>query len=363
MKNDYLLTILLLLISLPIFAAEFCVTSSAGLQAALNSAANNNQHDLIKIAEGSYTTPGSEFSYTESVGWDLEISGGWTEFFGNPCGQQLSGNPFNTVLDGDSSNRIMNIRSGGSSDITISSLAFINGGTSNLSNGGGLRFWPTNTNNHTGKVVIERSAFINNTAEEASAISFLSAGLRNHIRNNIFVVNSTTNGSNTVVINQDLSAGIYFTNNTMVTNSGDAANNRGGLRIFTTSTSNAYVGNNVLYDNGSEDFRVTGSGQVYLHYNNVDLVFGASSSSLIGNFSADPEFNPGILNYTPSYGSPLVNQGYDPPNIVPFPTPFNLAWFEGTVDIFGNPRKQDGKVDIGAVETEPEPPIFANGFE
>ncbi len=102
---------------------------------------------------------------------------------------------------------------------------------------------------------------------------------------------------------------------------------------------------------------------MFLHHNDVGIRTGEEPFSMTGNISADPEFNTGILEFTPSYGSPLVNAGYDPPSSVPIPTPFELAWFEGTVDLVGNIRKQLGSVDIGAMETSAEPPIFINGFE
>ncbi|TDR20566.1 hypothetical protein [Marinicella litoralis] len=363
MKKHTFLISLLLFVTPHIQAAEFCATTSGQLQSALSSAQSNNQHDVIKVAEGSYPTTGSEFSYTESAGWDLEISGGWTDFFGNPCGQQLSGNPFNTVLDGNNSARIMHIRSSGNSDITISNLSFINGGTANLSTAGGLRFYPTNTASHTGQVIIERNAFINNHAQTASALSFFSSGINSHIRNNVFTLNTAHNGSYSITIDQDLNSGIYFTNNTLVQNSGDSTNDIGGFVLFTRSSSSAYIGNNVLYDNGNRDLHLSGTGDVWLHYNDVGIRTGVAPFSNLGNFSADPEFNTGILEFTPSYGSPLVNAGYDPPSFVPIPTPFELAWFEGTLDLLGNTRKQQGKVDLGAIETSAEPPIFMDGFD
>jgi len=354
---------IMLLASTTSQAAEFCVTSSAGLQSALTSASTNNQHNTIKIAEGIYDTPGSTFEYSEGAGWDLEISGGWTEFFGNDCGQQLSGHPYNTVLDGNGTHRIMNIESGGNSDITISNLMFLNGGYSTLPSGGGLRFWSTNNMAHTGRVTIERNAFVNNQAEESSALYFFSSGPKSHFRNNIFTLNTSHDGSYTLDINYDLDSGVYFTNNTVINNAGDSVNNYGGVRFFTTANSTTYVGNNLLYDNGNRDLHFSGSGETYLNYNNVDLLSGTAPTHFTGNFSADPELIEGFLEFTPSFGSPLVNAGFDPPNFVPIPTPFDLAWFEGTHDVVGNVRKQQGRVDIGAVETGPEPPIFINGFE
>ncbi len=364
MKKYHLLTILILLISQPIYAAEFCVTTSAELQSAMTSAQINNQHNLIKVAEGLYLTPGSEFKYTEDTGWDLEISGGWTEFFGNPCGQQLSGNPWNTVLDGNSTTRIMNISSGGNSEISISNLTFINGGNATLSSGGGLRFWSTNFVAHTGKVTIERNIFINNQAEIASAVTFFSSGERSYFRNNIFTLNNTTDGSFSIDIHQDLNSGIYFTNNTVFNNSGDASENYGGLRIFTTASSDALVANNILYGNGNRDAHVSGTGDVYLKTNDLDIYFGTTPVESIGNFSAPPQFVPAAFSYTPASYSELLNKGTKPCSICPLPIPFDEFWVLGLVDTFGDSRVQHDRVDIGAVESPHESElIFISRFE
>ena len=363
MKKHTLIMMACLASAGPTLAAEFCVTSSAGLHSALSSAESNNQHNVIKMAEGTYLTNGVTFEYDEDLGWDLTVSGGWTNLLGDPCGQPGTGNPLNTVLDGNLQGRIMSIQSGGSSDITISNLLFLNGGTDTLNSAGGLRFWSTNSVAHTGRTTIERNAFINNHAEKGSALAFFSSGPKSYIRNNIFNLNQTHDGNYTVEVNQDVDSGIYVNNNTLVQNQGNSNNNYGGIVIFTTATSDTYVGNNVLYDNGNRDLHISGAGDVYVHYNDVGIQTGSTPISSQGNFSADPQFNVGIFEFTPSYGSPLVNAGFDPPNAVPIPTPFHLAWFEGTLDVLGNTRKQLGRVDLGAVETAAEPPIFMHGFE
>ncbi len=77
-------------------AAEFCVTNSAQLQASLDAAETNGQSDTIRIATGSYEVPlsgGFVYNSLAPVGGDdhnISVIGGWTEFFGNPCGQVLS---------------------------------------------------------------------------------------------------------------------------------------------------------------------------------------------------------------------------------------------------------------------------------
>ncbi|MGJ8663331.1 MAG: hypothetical protein ACSHWU_06760 [Marinicella sp.] len=364
MKTYKLLTTFFLTMTFNLHAAEFCANTGAGIQAALTIAQSNNQHNVIKIVEGSYTTPGSEFSYSEGAGWDLTISGGWTEFFGNTCGQQLSGDPWNTVLDGDSTTRIMNIRSGGNSEITISNLTFINGGNAALSAGGGLRFWHASGFTHTGQVNIERSIFINNQAEKASAITFYSSGERSYFRNNIFTLNESTNGNNTIEINQDSGSGIYFTNNTVFDNSGDASNNFGGLQVYTATGSETLIVNNILYNNGNRDLHLSFSGDVYLKTNNIGNLFGTTPIESTGNISAPPHFVPGLFSYTPASYSQLLNAGTKPCSTCPLPIPFDEFWILGTVDILGDIRVQHGRVDIGAIESPHESElIFVNGFE
>ena len=78
----------LLLFCVDAKSATFCVTTAVELRAALNSAESNSQHDEIRIEMGDYETQGTAFSYQETQGFDLEISGGWVNFFGNPCGVQ-----------------------------------------------------------------------------------------------------------------------------------------------------------------------------------------------------------------------------------------------------------------------------------
>lgn len=329
-------------------AAEFCVTSSAELQSALTSAANNAQHDVIKIAEGSYLTPGSEFSYFGTNSWDLEISGGWSEFFGNPCGQQLTDNAFATALDGNQMNRVLRVRAFGTSDITISNLMLINGKVGDPERGGGLHLYGAQ-NEHLGDTLIERVAFVNNEAKFGGAIS-ISGGNKMSLRNNLFVVNHSLVSNNVSIVQND-TTGVFFTNNTVYANTTDTASS-GGLRVYTSGTSGALVANNVLWDNDNSDLDMGGGGDKYLHNNDIGIRIGSTPISDEGNFSLPPRFEGGLFNFTPSAISPLVNAGRIPCFICPIPVPFDDRWGVGDTDVLGNERVQDNAVDIGAYESD-----------
>ncbi len=361
MKKYHLLTVLIVLSVQPIHAAEFCVTSSAGLQTALNSAASNSQHDVIKIAEGSYTTPGAEFSYYGVNSWDLEISGGWSEFFGNPCGQQLSGNAFATTLDGNTSNRVLRIRAHGTADIKISGLMIANGLVGNTFRGGGLYVY-SSQNDHLGNITIEKTAYLNNEAEFGGAIS-LSGGHRVILRNNLFAANHSLSG-HTVSIVQNNSYGVYFTNNTMILNDTDSGTLSSGLRLYISGSSQSLIANNILYDNENFDLTLAGSGNHHVYNNNIGVQNGVAPWAAINNFSLPNRFDSGILNFTPSNTSPLVNNGTHPCSVCPIPVPFDDAWGLGLTDMEGDTRVLVNRVDIGAFESPYERDlIFWNGVD
>ena len=358
--NKTFKTLCLLVLMPAAHAAEFCVTTSAGLQSALNSAAANSQHDVIKIAEGNYTTPGAEFSFLGNDSWDLEISGGWTEFFGNPCGQQLSGNAFFTTLDGDGSNRVLRIRLAGTADLTLSQLMLANGAVSTNQRGAGLFVYST-LNDHLGDITVEQVAFLNNQADNGAAVS-LTGGHKVIMRNNLFVANHSAFGANVDLIQND-SHGIYFTNNTVYFNTNDSSD-AAGVRMWTSGTSQALVANNLLWANDNHDFNKASNGMYFWHNNNFQSRTGINPINDFNNTSLPPNFDSGLLNFTPSPGSPLVNAGREPCTVCPFPTPFEDAWGMGLADLAGDPRSQSTAVDIGAIESPYERDlIFMTLFE
>jgi len=343
-------------------AAEFCATSSAGLEFILAIAEDNGESDVIRIAKGSYDVPVGGFNFHSNENFDIEISGGWSEFFGNACGQQVSPNAFDTVLDGNGTERIMDIRVGMSSDINVSHLMFIAGNATIAPNdvGGGL-------NVHTyqgyqGNVTIEYNAFISNTAVHSSALRIREAH-RIIVRNNLFTLNHSEN-STTVNIYTINRYGVYFTNNTLYGNTSDGMGiaKVAGLYLTTSGTSSALVANNLFWDNDYYDIIFYGDGYKYLKNNNYQSRTGIANETSM-NIQVPPEFESGWFNYTPAYYSPLVNAGTTPPPFVPIPPPFVSDWEVGTHDIYGNPRIQNTQIDIGAVESPHGDLIFIDGFE
>jgi len=77
----YLFTLLILSATSTVYSATFCVSTSAGLQQALNTADSSNQADIIKMRTGTYmATPGGFHYYRSNENHGLEISGGWAHF-------------------------------------------------------------------------------------------------------------------------------------------------------------------------------------------------------------------------------------------------------------------------------------------
>ncbi|MFV0543615.1 MAG: hypothetical protein ACK5L8_08020 [Marinicella pacifica] len=342
-------------------ATEFCATTSAGLEFALAASEANGESDVIRIAEGAYDAPVGGFYYDSHENYDLEISGGWSEFFGNACGQQVSPDAFGTVLDGNGTERVMTIRSGLGSDITVSNIFFLNGFvTGPGQRGGGLNVFTRE--GYTGDVLIENNTFISNSAKYEGALH-VSRGHRIVVRNNLFTVNHAEAGSAVGIVNND-AWGVYFTNNTVYQNTTDSTHptNAGGFYLSTSGTSSALVANNIFWNNDNFDIRSSGDGYKYLRNNDYQS-FSGSFDEVSMNIQVAPEFESGWFNYTPVYNSPLVNAGRTPPPFVPIPPPFVSDWSVGTVDIYGDVRIQNTQIDIGAVESPHGDLIFIDGFE
>ena len=126
---------LLLMLSSAASAATFCVSTSNELVTALAAAETNNQDDEIRLRAGTYSAPSGGFRFRNGIisggdDADIRISGNWSVFFGNPCGIQLSLDPFDTVLDGNFSTRVMEIVPRANTAVHVSLLAFLL-----------LRFW------------------------------------------------------------------------------------------------------------------------------------------------------------------------------------------------------------------------------
>jgi len=350
-------------ISINLSAEDFCVTTSQELYTALFTAGVNNQSDHIKIKEGNYIAPVQKWQYLELVteSFDLKITGGWTQFFDNPCGQNLRGSPLNTTLDGNMQGRVLNISPSTDTKIEISGISFNNGFLDQPGdNGGGVKIESDNDLDH--EVIIENCAFIGNNAFGVGGLLIRDTD-KAVIRNNLFILNTAVSGRIAMAIDGSNKYGFHITNNTFMFN-------EGGLQTQGSGTTQTFIANNIFWDNdekaGTVDLSIVSTGTEYLYNNNIGLRSGGAEFSS-GNISVEPTFETGILNFTPSINSPMVGGGKNSPFVVPIPTPFNLAWSIGATDFEGNPRRQGDEIDIGAVESPHqmyvEIPIFKNGFE
>lgn len=340
-------------------AATYCVSTSIQLQSALNSANTNNQNNLIKIVQGIYFTPGSAFTYNlgggKPPGRNLEISGGWWPASGFlPCSQQ-NPNAFSTVLDGNNSNGVMQIRTENYSKITINNLTFSHGISGA---GGGLHVYSLLSNTEFKSFDLDHCAFLNNEATVASALH-VSGFDQVSVKNSLFVKNHAVLAA-TVHLGQGDGYGIFFTNNTVTENTvSDNSLSTAGVNINVSESVLSALFNNILWNNDNSDLNLVGYGTHHLYHNNIGIRTGNALHDDVGNMSIVPDF-PFLVsepyNYTLSLSSPLVNAGMHPSATLP------QSWFLGSNDMLGRIRKQDGVVDIGALETTPDL-IFMNGFE
>ena len=363
MKYKTAVWLSLMVMMVPLQAAEFCVGTVAELRSALNTAESNNEDDDIRIELGTYESNGSTFIYNETQGFDLRISGGWIDFFDNDCGIQTPNQPLQTILDGSQSTQALYIRTALNANIEVSNLSFQNGNTT-LS-GGGL-YISKAENLNTGEMIIANNSFVNNQATFGAALS-VSGAATFHVRNNLIIANNAI-VRNSVSVVQNNANGIYFNNNTVIGNTSNEVAESGAVYLTTSGTSNLLIANNILNGNQLEDLDARNSSTeatYYLYNNNVDVLVGSVPDVVANNFNLPNRFESGFFSFTPDADSPLVNAGRNPCGFIcPFPTPFVNDWELGDTDILAQGRIQMDAVDIGAIESSYSGDlIFWNRFE
>lgn len=371
-----------LFLAAPAQAAEFCATTSEELQDALTEAADNDEHDTIRIAAGHYPTPEQDSFLYDAWGgddFDLTLTGGWTESSGNPCGQHTARHPSATLLDGRDAQRVMTLNIRRNSNVTVRGLAFMNGYVPDTGGAGGLRIcvWQSG---YTANILVERNLFMNNEAYRSGGlricgfsnlqtISLTAVGnARIGMVNNTFVGNHArfVHAAARITVNSGeagaLGAGIYVTNNTVLDNTweSDVSTSRGAFALVGTIP-NIYVINNNMWGNDGADLRVGNSsfsdGEYYLHNNNIGVSAGPRPvTSQSDNISITPEYEncAPCFDWIPVSGSPLVDAGTHPPVTEPF-------WHLPVIDGSGNSRISGDSVDIGAYENHDR--LFTDRFE
>jgi hypothetical protein len=357
--------------------AEFEASTTAEIQAALDTAASNGEDDTIRIAAGTYAVD-TTLSFVSTEEYSLRIEGE---------GRGV------TILDGGGQVRVMAVdtvqtASDYWTSITVSGISFRNGlaedgGGGGLSvlvfkadvlidgcgfknneaeppeesyididrwNGGGGLFVGTGNllRDTSGDVHLQKCEFINNhsTVFGGGAYVHATAVLYGNtiIEQNIFKGNSAELDGGGLWIEAD---DLAITNNTFVNNnSGDKG---GGLYEFISAWLNIH--NNIFWDNdastGGEDLCIKGVMSYARTFSNIlsdMLILSQNTHSEGDNLDEDPLLDDDL---TPLPGSPCINTGD------------NNALKLSCGDYNSHKRIHNGTVDRGAIEsgsTEPEDP-------
>jgi len=339
----------------PATATTFCVTDSTELQNALAAAESNGQSDVIEVAEGTYTAPSGGFTYTASAATDddtnLEISGGWFGL-GNPC-QGHHNTPFQTVLDGNGTDRVMHLIVGKQSHVSVRLLTFA-GGDAGSGAGGGL-ILIAGGDGFAATLTVERDAFVDNSADGDGGL-YVGSGqaastARIEIINNLFSGNHATEGSGAAGLVLVGGAGLDVVSNTVLGSTVDNSLGTGGIAVTVDDTPVLFVNNN-FWDNDEPDVSVFATDTLdfsFMH-NNYQQVSPEPTQSE-GNISVAPQYQSTPFDYTPVRNSPLVDAGIAPTQ--------SDSWYLAGFDLNGGDRTV-GQVDIGAYE---EDVIFRDGFD
>ncbi|MEE4330196.1 MAG: choice-of-anchor Q domain-containing protein [Wenzhouxiangella sp.] len=353
-------------------AADFCVTNSAELQAALDIAETNGQDDTVRIVQGTYAAPPGGFTFSAPAsedGFSLTVSGGFTSS-GPPffiCSEPVLKDPELTVLDGGGTRRVMILVLPQEGSVDVRNLSFINGFSADSGGSGGLDLFLPIGSSFAGTLTVENNIFLLNKANQVGGLNVGGfSGLETvnvRVVNNLFVGNQANQmqqgpapGAAYIAVSLpeprgeiviDPRPAVSFVHNTVVDN--HSINQTGGVFIAGDVT-NLYVASNNFWNNSGNDLEWFGVGpNRVLRNNNIQQSEFNSlpPTSEGGNISAPPQFlncGPLCVDRIPAPGSPLIDAGYSP-----LGPPFQ-PWSAPSRDLNGEPRVQGSAIDIGAYE-------------
>lgn len=244
-------------------AATFCVGTASELQAALNTAAGNGEHDTIRLRRGTYLGSSGPiaFTYTSSENFSLTLEGGWFGLTPGGCNLRLD-DAEDTVLDSGGNRSVLRLIAGVNSgaSFTVRNLTIRNGrGSSGGTDFGGLQVLGLPL---LGDITIDRVVFRDNHSDS------IGGGLRAQTLGVLRVVNSLfdRNSCNAYYCAADLSASAFaggagqprllFIGNTVVRTACAGANCGLGQVNIQTGTdfpSQYLVGNSVFALNTGVD--------------------------------------------------------------------------------------------------------------
>ncbi len=349
---------------------EYCVypggTGLNNFQYALITAAENTEHDTIKVVQGIYY---GNFIYFSNKGYDINLEGGYS----TDCTNRIC-NPENTVLDGQNSGRVLLLMNDAGGDVSMSGFTIRNGyqkfccsGIDAISKSSGTAGKVSLVNN-----IITGNCSTNDYGGGACATSY---GFSGGTAGDIILLNNLATGNTAdsdggglyaTSFSNGTAGTITITNNTVTNNHADG---KGGGIYFWIAGNNGIVNayNNIIWGNsateGGDLYLLKEAGNLAHAYNNDAVgeeVAGDDwdSGSKEGFMDADPLFvKPGYRDgpiwingdYRLQSGSPCIDAGNNSP---PEGLPNN--------DLEGDERVIDGDlngtaiVDMGADEYKPD---------
>lgn len=340
-------------------AANLCATTSAQLQAHLNTAASNFEADVIKIERGVYL-PANDAGFKANIidGKHLSVLGGFDRGPGNTlCGIQTHG-AGGTILDGApgtgaNNRRLLNIHFQGVSaaGILLYNLTFMHGkgtDTEPVIQVDGDSAW--------GGDIDLRNISMRENEMDKSLARFAGAGRiflvgsefvsNSGVTPSAYVLDIATNGAAVA------DASIYFNNNTIAEN--DVPDSNAAMLVGITSTRDVRVANSIVVGNNGKDLFFDGP---HLYMSNSV----ARSHFLTGGSSSLTETNPYFI--LPTFVSATDFHLLAPSAFIDGGRDDALGGV-GDVDVAGDPRIV-GIVDVGAYESQDQSTdvIFRDDFE
>jgi len=333
----------------PLFAATFCVGTSAELAGALIVAELNNTPDQIRIKSGNYSTLSADgFVYAPADAGDdsdllsLTISGGWD----SDCSRRAK-SAFDTTLDGLYSGPVLTLdvpSNDGSASIYLDGFRVRQGSTyDDIPDLGAVEiqtccsFGPF--------VEVTRVVFEDNFGFAALHVV---SGQQIRVLGSLFSHNWTSRagGASVVVEQHDALNTTYFLNNTVVDNIVSGDGYVGGFRFEDHDRSDHHIVNNIFWNNDNVDMLFVTYAEP-VAYNDYGVAGGSFGGVM--NLQADPQFNnPSARDYRLRHGSPMIDSGNNLENHLP------------TTDLIGTTRPQLA-YDRGAYEFMPI--VFLDDFE
>jgi hypothetical protein len=267
-------------------------------------------------------------------------------------------NPANTILDGGSTGRVLELIDNHGGDIQVDCFTVQNGNTTLL--GAGISATSSFDTGKAGDVIITNNIIKGNTTTQGGGGVYARSYAHDVtgtagtfiLVNNVITGNSANIGGGIFASSYSVSGTPgqgTVTNNTITGNS--ATTYGGGAFLYAYSSSVAggvlNVYNNIIWGNTSPagaDIRVTNNSSCTTNgYNNDYTTMDGTWDNEGGNINADPLFIGGG-NYRLSYISPCIDTGLNSAPSIP------ATDFDGNVRIIDGNNDSTATVDMGAAE-------------